>query len=121
MRFPGRSADRENVATTISRSAVRPLDQALHKTTLSKWMAVAAVIGAGLACLTVASHVRGTTAPITQIHTTPVAATIVPASIERAHTAAALSSARPASPGIPDARFLLGFLEFENDPDPPPE
>jgi len=41
----------------------------------------------------------------------------VPAGVESAHAAAGPGSALPASPGIPDARFRFGFLEFEDDPD----
>jgi hypothetical protein len=120
MRFQGRFATREqHVATTVFRSAARLLDQALLATTLPKWMVATAIIGAGLVGLTVASHVRGTAAPITQTRSTPVAATIVPASMEVAHPGATPSEPRRPSPGFPDAGLRFGFLEFENDTDAP--
>jgi hypothetical protein len=64
--------------------------------------------------LAVASHERGTAAPIGQIRSTPVVNTIVPAS---AHTAAAPRSDRLPLPAFSGARFRFGFLEFEDDPD----
>jgi hypothetical protein len=62
----------------------RLINQATHATTLSKWMAAATIIGAGLFCLNVVSHVRGTAAPIAQFRSTSVVQTIVPASVEGA-------------------------------------
>ncbi len=104
----------QHLATTIS---ARVLDHTVHATTLSTWILVVTVIGAGLACLALASYVHGVAAPITLSRSTPVVATIVPASGRTAHAAAAPSEVRPASPRIPDARIRVGFLEFENDPD----
>jgi hypothetical protein len=112
MRFQGRFASlQQHVATTASRSAAKLLNQAFHTTIQPKWMAATAIVGAGLVGLTVASHVRGTAAPITQTSSTPVAAAIVPLSMEVAYPGATLSQRR-SSP-----RF--GFLEFENDTDAP--
>ena len=113
----GRSTTQEmHIAPTLSRSATRLLGQAKHATTSAKWILAAATIGAVLIFLPIASHVRGS-APIEQIRGTPVVKTNVPAGVESAHAAAGPGSALPASPGIPDARFRFGFLEFEDDPD----
>jgi hypothetical protein len=104
-------------ATTISSSAARLLDHAVHAATPSTWIVVAAIIGAGLVCLALAPYVHGVAAPITPTPSTPVVATIVPAGGRSAHAAAAPH--RPASPVITAAKFRLGFLEFENDPEAP--
>jgi hypothetical protein len=120
MRFQGWFARGERyLATTISSPAARLLDHAVHATTLSRWILVMTSIGAGLACLALASYVHGVAAPITPTPSTPAVATIVPASGRGAHAAAAPSGVRQPSSGIPDTRLRLGFLEFENDPDAP--
>jgi len=104
----------------IRRAATRLLGHAIHATTLSRWILAVAIIGGGLAYLTVASRVRGSAAPIEHIRSTPVVKVIVPASVENAHTAGT-RSARPSSPTLSGAKSQFGFLEFEDDPDAPAE
>jgi hypothetical protein len=65
----------------------------------------------------VASHGRGAAAPIGQIRSTPAVTTIVPASVETAHTAAGPRTAGPPLLPRAGAKFRFGFLEFEEDPD----
>jgi hypothetical protein len=84
---------------------------------LSRWLS-AAIIGAGLACVTVAAHVRKDADPIEHVSITPIIKVIVPSTAERAFPAIAPSS--PSSPTLPSARFRFGFLEFEDDADAPP-
>jgi hypothetical protein len=76
-----------------------------------------AIIGAGLMYIAVASHERGTVAPIGQIRSIPGVNTIAPASMETARTAADPSTARPPLLAFSEAGFRFGFLEFEDDPD----
>jgi hypothetical protein len=102
---------------TISPPAARLLGQAIHTTTLVKWI-LAAIINAGLAYLIIASHVRSAAAPTEVIHSGSLVKTIVPTS---AYTAAAPGIARPPLPAFSGVRFRFGFLEFEDDPDAPAE
>jgi hypothetical protein len=106
-----------HAAMTIWRSAARLLSQAIQAATLSKWIFAAVIIGAGLAYLTVASHLRGAAASIEQVRSPPIVKVIVPASVEGVQTAAVPSSARSYSVGEPGSKFRFGFLEFEDDPD----
>lgn len=101
----------------VSWTAARLLDQAMHAATLSKWMLAAAIIGAGLVYLTVASDVRGAITPIEQIRGTEVVRTIVPERVETPHATAEPSGARASLPPFSGSRFRFGFLEFEDDPD----
>ena len=108
-----RNTQQEHMATTGLPSAGRLLDQASPATAL---IFAAAIVGAGLVSLAVASHVHGRAAPMAQIRSTPAVETIVPAGVETALTTAAPNLARPPSPALPDARVRFGFLEFEDDP-----
>ena len=99
----------------VSWIAARLLSQATRATTLSKSMLVAAIVSAGLAYLTAASHVRGAVAPIEPIRSTEVVNTIGPASVDTAHRAAGASSAHASL--LPfSGTFRFGFLEFEDAP-----
>lgn len=102
---------------TIRRSPASLVGQTTHATTLSRGILALAIIGAGLVSLTVASHVRGATAPIEQVRSTPIIELIVPPGAESVHPAAALSGTQPSSPTLADAKFRFGFLEFEDDAD----
>jgi hypothetical protein len=104
----------ERTAMPASRSAARLFGQTIHAKTLAKWILAAVIIGAGVAYLSLASHVRGVAAPIEAIRSGSLVKTIVPTS---AHTAPAPRSARPPLPAFSGARFRFGFLEFEDDPD----
>jgi hypothetical protein len=86
---------------------------------LLRWILALAIVGAGLASLTVVSHVRGATAPIEQIRSGPI---IMPAPLpgaESADGATGLSGAQPSSPVLSAAAFRFGFLEFEDDTNAP--
>lgn len=95
---------------TVARNAARLLSQATPATPL---ILAAAIIGAGLIHLAVASHVRGAAPPIEQIRSIRVA----PASVEGARLVAAPTTGSPPSSVVPVVRFRFGFLEFEDDPD----
>jgi hypothetical protein len=102
-----RSTQKEHIAATGLRFAGRPLDLANPATTV---LVAAALVGAGLASLAVASHRRGAAVPVEAVET------IVPAGVERTFTTTAPNLARPPSPALRDARFRFGCLEFEDDP-----
>jgi hypothetical protein len=87
------------------------LTHAVLTRTQSKRVQAAAIIGAGLVSLAVASHMRGATAPTEQVRS----ARILPASQEGAHGVIAPTGASVASPSASIARFRFGFLEFEDE------
>ena len=102
---------------TIWTCAAR-LSRAIQTTALARCLVAIAIIGAGLVSLNVASHVRGATAPSEQIRT-PILSLIVPPGPQPARPAAVLRDTQLSSPVLPSARFRFGFLEFEDDADPP--
>ena len=53
----------------VSRAAAK-LNQVIHARTLPNWVSAAAIIGAALVYLAMASHVRGAAIPIEQIRST---------------------------------------------------
>jgi hypothetical protein len=81
----------------------------MNATTLSKWLLVAATVGAGLSHLILGSHVRGGAASLDQVRASPAAEVNVLVRVEIAR----------APPGETGARFRFGFLEFDDDPDAP--
>jgi hypothetical protein len=105
---------------TIWRSAARLRSPTIQTIVLSRWILALAIMGVGLVALPAASHVRGATAPIEHVRTTPIIDSIVPPGAEGAHPAAAPSRAQPPLPTLSGAKFRLGFLEFKDDADAPP-
>ena len=99
----------------VSRAAAK-LNQVIHARTLPNWVSAAAIIGAALVYLAMASHVRGAAIPIEQIRSTRDVPTM-PASIGAALWGADPSSSGPLAPKVPSPGFRFGFLEFEADPD----
>jgi hypothetical protein len=89
----------------------------IQTTALSRWILAVAIVGAGLICLTVASHVRGAAAPVAQVHSSPIMTATVPPSTESAHAAVGPGITPPLSQALPIAKYRFGYLEFENDPD----
>jgi hypothetical protein len=108
------------LAMTIWHAAARLLLRTIQAMAASRWMLALAIMSAGLAYLTVASHVRGGTALTDDVRIPPIIKVIVPPGAKSSHAAAAPSAAQPVSPGFSDAKFRFGFLEFEDDADAPP-
>lgn len=79
----------------------------MNATTLSKWILVAAVPGAGLILLLWGPDLPSGAASLDQIRGSPTVNVAVPAMVEIAR----------APPGESGARFRFGFLEFEDDPE----
>jgi hypothetical protein len=103
---------------TIWPSAEGLLRQTIRAITLSRWILALAVMGAGLASLTVASHVRGATAPIEHARIIPTIKAIAPPGAKSTDAATTPSAAQQVPP-FSDVRFRFGFLEFEDDGDAP--
>jgi len=104
---------------TIWHAAAR-LRQTIRAMAPSRWILALAVMGAGLASLTVTSHVRGATAPVGHARIIPTIKVIVPPGTKSTHAVTALGAAQPVSPAFSDATFRFGFLEFEDDAHAPP-
>jgi hypothetical protein len=100
----------------VSRAAAK-LNQVIHARTLPNWVLAAAIIGAAVVYLAMASHVRGAAIPIEQMRSTRDVPNM-PAIIGAAHWGAGPGSAGPLA-AWPVFRF--GFLEFEADLDAPVE
>jgi hypothetical protein len=101
-------------AMRARRSAARLFNRAVEATALPKWMLAVAIIGAGLAYLTVVSHERGTAA---HERSTSFVKAKVPPSAESAHAPGGPGTVPPSSPTLASTKFRFGFLEFEDDPD----
>jgi len=101
---------------TIRTSAARLLGQAIQTMAPTRWILAVAIIGAGLAHLTVASHVcRG--AGLVERISTPAIKVIAPPGAASTPPAVGPRNRLASSPALPEMKFRFGFLEFEDDPD----
>jgi hypothetical protein len=96
-------------AMAIRNSVARLLRQTIQAMRISRWILALAIMGGGLASLTVASHVRGAAARIEQIRRPTL-----PPDAKGAPAVAGRSGAQPSPPAFSDAMFRFGFLEFED-------
>ena len=96
----------EEITLALEAGEVRDI---MNATTLSKWILVAAVIGAGLIQLLLGPGLLGVATSLDQIRGGRAVNVALPASVEIAREPS----------GEPGARFRFGFLEFEDDPEAP--
>jgi hypothetical protein len=94
----------------------------LNGAILLAWMFVAAIVITAPGYLAVTPHEHEASAVIERIPSTHLVEQFPAPSAASASSSASPSSAQsPPSPLLPGARLRFGFLEFEDDPDPPTE
>ena len=96
----------EEITLALEAGGVRDI---MNTTTLSNWILVAAVIGAGLIQLLLGPDLPGVAASLDQIRGGRAVNVALPAGVEIARVPS----------GESGARFRFGFLEFEDDPEAP--